>query len=75
MKKEFDLSEKLRSECHGELKCYCDCGLVADEKDVKEFIRLLKDTFAKEMPHLHNIEWGMDEIEEIIDNLAGDELK
>jgi len=62
MTKEFKLSEKIQKDESGWNK-------VLYPKDVKEFIRRLKDCFEQDLEPYSKFE-----IEEFIDNLAGEEL-
>ena len=66
------LSDELRSECHGDMKCYCDSGLVADEIKIKEAVKELKEEVNKLIvPSDPIVKF---DIEDFIDKIFGDKL-
>ena len=68
MKEEFCLSDK-RNDCFTN---YSVCEHSYNEKDVKEFIKLLKEEIYKEISFKHSDEW--EKQDKIIDKLAGEKL-
>ena len=60
------LSDKMRSECHGDNRCYCDGGEVIEVEDVKQFIKELKEELFGDGRILTD-----NEMIDIIDELAG----
>ncbi len=65
MKEEFNLSEKIQDHGNGITRYYCD-------KDVKEFIRLLKKNMKWDFENPEGYSLNM--LYERIDKLAGEKL-
>ena len=82
MNEEFNLSEKIKQldemieleELNTDFSSISERQLVGVykelKKDIKEFIRLLKEEFDINYKQV----WGINQIKEIIDKLAGDKL-
>ena len=82
MKEEFNLSEKIKQldemieleELNTDFSLISERQLVGVykelKKDIKEFIRLLKEEFDINYKQV----WGINQIKEIINKLAGDKL-
>jgi hypothetical protein len=72
--REETLSDKIRSECHGDCRCFCDVHRVINEEDVKEFIKKLKEELSGDWIY-DRYELGEGTaLKAFIDKLAGDKL-